>query len=125
MTEREMRAEAGVPESAAPRDDAPSPEKVEAEIAETREELGDTAAALAEKADVKEQAKRKVEETKERAQEKVGAAAESAKQTLESAPETASQVANRTIAGARENPSAVIAAVIGGLLLVVLIRRRR
>ena len=124
MTEKETRAEADVRESSAG-DDARSPEEIEAEIAETREELGDTVGALADKADVKKQAKRKVEETKERAQEKVSAAAESAKQTFESAPETASHAADRTVAGARENPSAAIAAVLGVVLLLFMIRRRR
>jgi hypothetical protein len=125
VTEKETGAKADVQEDAAAKGEAPSPEEIEAEIAEKREELGDTVAALADKADVKKQAKRKVEETKERAQEKVGAAAESAKQTFESAPETASQLADRTLARARENPPAAIAAVGGVLLLLFLIRRRR
>ena len=45
-----------------------TPEEIEAEIEATREELGETVSALAEKADVKGQAQRKVEETKRKAQ---------------------------------------------------------
>ena len=45
------------------------PEEIEREIEVTREELGDTVAELAAKADVKAQAKRKVDETKTRAHE--------------------------------------------------------
>jgi ElaB/YqjD/DUF883 family membrane-anchored ribosome-binding protein len=44
-----------------------SPEEIQAEIEQTREELGDTVGELAEKADVKKQAKRKVQETKAKA----------------------------------------------------------
>ena len=124
MAEKQTKPKASPREKGAVKDDAGSPEAIEAEIEETREELGDTVAALADKADVKKQANRKVEETKEQAQEKVSEAAESAKQAFGSAPETASQAANRTIAGARENPSAVIAGAIGVLLLLLLRRRR-
>ena len=46
------------------------PEEIQAEIDETREELGDTAEALAGKADIKGQAKAKVDETKQNAQQK-------------------------------------------------------
>ena len=41
-----------------------TPEEIRADIEHTREELGETAAALAEKADVKARAHDKVEETK-------------------------------------------------------------
>jgi hypothetical protein len=41
-----------------------SPGEIQADIEATREELGDTVEALTEKADVKKQAKRKVDEAK-------------------------------------------------------------
>jgi ElaB/YqjD/DUF883 family membrane-anchored ribosome-binding protein len=44
-----------------------SPEEIQADIEQTREELGDTVGELAEKADVKKQAKRKVSQTKAKA----------------------------------------------------------
>jgi hypothetical protein len=43
-----------------------TPEQIEADIERTRREMGDTVAAVAEKADVKTQAKQKVEEAKAR-----------------------------------------------------------
>lgn len=48
-----------------------SPEEIEAEIAETRQELGETVADIADKADVKKQAGRKAEELKSQAREKL------------------------------------------------------
>ena len=51
-----------------------TPEEIEADIEQTRRDLGDTVAAVAEKADVKTQAKLKVDEAKARVKEKVGAA---------------------------------------------------
>jgi Protein of unknown function (DUF3618) len=47
-----------------------SPEEIRADIERTRRELGDTAAAVAAKADVKAQAKAKADEAKQRATEK-------------------------------------------------------
>jgi Protein of unknown function (DUF3618) len=43
-----------------------TPEEIEADIERTRQDMGDTVAAVAEKADVKTQAKQKVEEAKAR-----------------------------------------------------------
>ncbi len=45
-----------------------SPEQIRAEIDKTRKELGDTVEALAEKTDVKAQAKAKADDVKEQAQ---------------------------------------------------------
>jgi 1-acyl-sn-glycerol-3-phosphate acyltransferase len=47
------------------------PQQVEREIEETRDELADTVAALAERTDVKGQVKAKVDETKAAASERV------------------------------------------------------
>jgi ABC-type transporter Mla subunit MlaD len=76
-------------------------EELREEIAETREGLGDTVEQLAQKADVKAQAHAKVDETKQHAQAQVH------------------QV--------KEKPApvaAAIGAVIGGLLLLLWLRRR-
>lgn len=51
-----------------------TPEEIEADIDRTRRDMGDTVAAVAEKADVKAQAKLKVEEAKARVKERVDAA---------------------------------------------------
>ena len=92
--------------------DAPrSPEQIEAEIERTREELGETVAALAEKTDVKKQAQEKVDEAKAKA-----------RQAADAAAETAQDVA----AEARRNPAPVIAAVsVVALVAIVVVRRRR
>jgi hypothetical protein len=77
----------------------PDPEQVEAEIKETREDLGDTVGALAEKADLKKQAKLTADEAKERAQERI--------------PDPI-----------LDNPVPVAAAAIGIVVLLLLFRRR-
>jgi uncharacterized membrane protein YdbT with pleckstrin-like domain len=51
--------------------DARTPDEIRKDIEHTREELADTAAALAEKADVKARAHEKVEETKAKVSHKV------------------------------------------------------
>jgi hypothetical protein len=102
------------------------PEQIESEIEQTREDLGETVAALADKTDVKKQAKRKVEETKAAAQAKASETADAAKQTLHDAPRSAEQARDRALAAIRENPvHAATAAAIGLVALAVLIRRSR
>ena len=81
----------------------PDPDQLREEIQDTREELGATVEALAEKADVKAQAQEKVDEVKAQAQLKVGAVTEQAQQ-------------NRT-------PLIAGAGVLVALLLLWLIRR--
>ena len=56
----------------AERQDRPAddPEALKAEIEQTREELGDTVEQLAEKADVKSQAKARIEQGKEQARQR-------------------------------------------------------
>ena len=82
------------------------PDQLRGEIAEAREELGETVEALVAKADVKGRAKDKVYEQKARARAKLNGVTEQVK----------------------EKP-APVAAVVGGvgalLLLVLLLRRRR
>src|SRR5204863_2291006 len=63
-------------------DDQRSPEEIRREIEETRQELGDTAAALAAKTDVKSRAKEKVEDIKQTVTEKTDAKVEGIKQTV-------------------------------------------
>ena len=78
-----------------------SPEQIRADIDKTRKELGDTVEALAEKTDVKAQAKAKVEEVKAAAPE---------------SPEEARALVQR-------NPKPF--AIAGGLVVLFLIWRRR
>jgi hypothetical protein len=81
--------------------DSQDPEQLQREIEHTRAELGDTVEALAEKADVKAQAKQKVEDTK--------ASVSGKKEQLlgkvkESSPDGAVSAASRASQTARQNP---------------------
>jgi hypothetical protein len=110
-----------------------SPEEIEAEIEATREELGDTVAAVAEKADVKKQAKAKVSGVKESVGQKTDQAKAKATETKESfagkareaAPESAAAGAQQAQQFAKENPVplAVAGAFIAGFALGKLLSR--
>ena len=87
--------------------DTQDPEQIQRDIEQTREELGDTVEALAEKADVKAQAKRKVEATKTSVSEKKEQLLGRAK---EASPDSAASAATQASEKARENPVALAAA---------------
>jgi hypothetical protein len=81
--------------------DSQDPEQLQRKIEQTRAELGDTVEALAEKADVKAQAKQKVEDTK--------ASVSGKKEQLlgkvkESSPDGAVSAASQASQTARQNP---------------------
>ena len=108
-----------------------TPEQIRAEIERTREELGDTAAALAEKTDLKGQAKKAAQSAKESAGEKLadvretvttkaGEAGASARQATPASAADAGQQATRL---ARENRTAVIA--LAAFAVGLVIGRRR
>ena len=84
-----------------------APEEIERDIEETREDLADTVAAVADKTNVKKQAKAKVEGTKQEARAK------------------AEDAATRAGAFAREHrvPLAVGGAVLGAIAVVRRVRR--
>ena len=100
------------------------PEQIRSEIEETREQLGETVEALAEKADVKGQAKAKVEETKQRFTRKAGEAKE---RIAGASPDQAKGAAANVQQTAKEKPLpfAVGGAFAAGLLLGLLVARRR
>jgi chromosome segregation ATPase len=83
------------------------PEQIRQEIEATREEMGDTVAALAAKADVKTQAKQKIEDTKATITSKKDELLGKAKGA---SPETASTAAAQASVKARQNPVPVAAA---------------
>jgi ElaB/YqjD/DUF883 family membrane-anchored ribosome-binding protein len=85
-------------------DEQRPPEEIRADIEETREQLGDTAAAVAQKTDVKQQAKAKVSGVKEKASAK-------REEVAEKAPDSAGAAVERAQRVARENPAAL---AIGG-----------
>jgi hypothetical protein len=87
--------------------DSNNPEEIRREIEVTREEMGDTVAALAAKADVKAQAKRRIEATKTAVSDKTGELMGKAK---ESSPETASRATTSLVVRARQNPIPTAAA---------------
>lgn len=128
VTEESASAEPPSPDSVAeavkaePRD----PEQIQAEIEQTRAELGETVAQLAEKADVKAQAKKKIDETTAGAQEKVASATGTAKakaweysaRAQDATPDSAQAAAQQAARSARENP---IPAALGAFALAFLI----
>ena len=106
-------------------DEQRGPEEIREDIAQTREELGDTVEALAGKADVKGQAKAKADDVKQRAREKVGSVKERVGSARDGAgehtPDAARDGAQRVKQVAAENP--VPAAVIGGFVAGVVVSR--
>jgi Protein of unknown function (DUF3618) len=81
------------------------PEEVRQDVEGTRREVGDTAAALAEKGDVKTQAKNKVEEIKGRLE---GKREELGGRASDVAPESAGQAASTVGTRVRENPMPLV-----------------
>jgi lysozyme family protein len=116
-----------------------TPDEIRADIEHTREELADTAAALAEKADVKARAHEKVEETKARfthkvddAKAKVTGTADTAKQkaadaTPESVASGAQQAAGTATTKAKQNPIPVslVAGFAAGVVVGWIVWSRR
>jgi ElaB/YqjD/DUF883 family membrane-anchored ribosome-binding protein len=92
------------------------PELLRADIERTREDLGDTVAALAEKTDVKARAREKVAEVRENVNQK---RTEVVGRAREASPDGANSAAVQIRAKAQENPVpvAAVGAFIGGFLL--------
>ena len=103
--------------------EAREPEEIEEEIEQTRQELGDTVAAVTDKADVKKQAKTKVAGAKQKAaaqdkdaaKQKANAAGkeQATAKVKEATPESGGAGLQQAQALARENPVPV---AIGGAL---------
>jgi ElaB/YqjD/DUF883 family membrane-anchored ribosome-binding protein len=98
-----------------------SPETIQEDIAETREQLGDTVAALGYKSDVKGRAEERFADTKERLTDAAGDAAAKAQQAMPSSARDGAEQAREFV---RRHPLEVAAAVafVAGLMLG---RRRR
>ena len=100
-----------------------TPEELRAEVEQTRQELGDTVEALAEKSDVKTQAKERVNSLKDSALHKKDEFAARAKQAT---PDSASSGAQQVVSTIKNDPVPFtgIALFSTGLLLGWLIGRR-
>lgn len=113
------RVNPGAGEPREPADDA-SPDEIEADIARTRRELGETVEALSDKLDPKAQADEQISRLTHRAREQVDHARESAQSTLAHARHTA--------ADPHSPVPALLAAVAGATVFAavgLLITRRR
>jgi ElaB/YqjD/DUF883 family membrane-anchored ribosome-binding protein len=99
------------------------PAQLRADIERTRQDLGDTVAALAEKTDVKTRAKEKVTEVKQTVNDK---RTELMGKARESSPDGANSAAVQVRTKAQENPvpTAALAAFVGGFLFGRITRRR-
>jgi ElaB/YqjD/DUF883 family membrane-anchored ribosome-binding protein len=103
------------------------PEQIREEIDETREQLGETVAVVAEKTDVKKQAQARKEELKEQASAKADEAKEKAKEignrAKDAAPDSAQEGVAQVQRVASENPvpmalaGAFLAGIVAGRLL--------
>jgi ElaB/YqjD/DUF883 family membrane-anchored ribosome-binding protein len=95
---------------------AGDPEQIQSGIEQTRAELGETIEALAHKADVKAQAKERIEETKATVSGKKDELLGKARQAT---PESASEAATQASQKARENPIpvAALAAFVAGFIV--------
>ena len=100
-----------------------SPAEIRAEIDETREELGDTVAALADKTDVKAKAQQRLAEVKENVQRKREELTAKSKATT---PESAQQGGRQVVTRLKEHPAPVAmgGAVLAGFMVGRLTARR-
>lgn len=113
MDQEQRKADTGVEQGER------TPEQIQAEVDETREQLGDTVAAVADKADVKGQARRRVDEAKQTVQAKREQLMGRAKAGT---PDSAGAGMQQLTTKARENPLPVAG---GALVLGFLLGRRR
>jgi len=103
------------------------PDRIRADIEQTRAELGDSVDALAAKADVKARAKDTAEAAKDRAKAAAEAAKDRAKAAAEAAGERAKETTEQVRETVRRRPAPVAAALAGVAAVigaVVFVRRR-
>ncbi len=100
-----------------------APEDIEAEIEQTREELGDTVEALAGKADIKAQAKDRIAQVKDTAQHKKD---ELGSRAREATPDSAAAGAQQFASTVQRKPVlfAAAGAFAGGVLVGWILCRR-
>jgi ElaB/YqjD/DUF883 family membrane-anchored ribosome-binding protein len=100
-----------------------NPAELRADIERTRQDLGDTVAALAEKTDVKTRAKEKVSEVKQNVTDK---RTELMGKARDSSPDGANSAAVQVRSTAQDNPvpTAALAAFVGGFLFGRITKKR-
>jgi hypothetical protein len=120
VSTRALEEQGAAPAQQPPPED---PAQLRVDIERTRQDLGDTVAALAEKTDVKARAKEKVSEVRQNVTEK---RTELMGKARESSPDGASSAAVQVRAKAQENPipTAALAAFVGGFLFGRITKRR-
>jgi ElaB/YqjD/DUF883 family membrane-anchored ribosome-binding protein len=96
------------------------PEQIQREIDHTREQLGDTVEALAQRTDIKAQARQKLDATKQTVSEKREQLLGKARQTT---PDSAATAAAQASQKAQENPVPLVA--LGGFAAGFLLGRLR
>jgi hypothetical protein len=100
-------------------DTSRTPEEIRADIAQTRDAVGDTVEALAEKTDVKAQAHQRVEDVKDNVRTKADDLKAKVQATT---PAGAQQGVRQVAAKVRENPAPLVLA--GAVLMAFLVGRR-
>jgi ElaB/YqjD/DUF883 family membrane-anchored ribosome-binding protein len=120
VSTRALDESGAAPQSQQPPED---PAQLRDDIERTRQDLGDTVAALAEKTDVKARAKEKVSEVKHNVNEK---RTELMGKARDSSPDSANSAAVQVRSKAQENPvpTAALAAFVGGFLFGRITKRR-
>ena len=123
----EAERQVGAPVDA-PANGERTPEDIEREIERTREELGDTVAALAEKTDVKARVHDKVEETKAKVTGKVEETRAKMTEKADNASPSGvdpAQVAQTAKTTATKPPTLIIVAFAAGFVFGAVIAKRR
>jgi ElaB/YqjD/DUF883 family membrane-anchored ribosome-binding protein len=120
VSTRALDENGNAPDQQTPED----PAQLRADIERTRQDLGDTVAALAEKTDVKTRAKEKVSEVRANVTEKK---TELMGKARDSSPDGANSAAVQVRSKAQDNPvpTAALAAFIGGVLFGRITKKRR
>jgi hypothetical protein len=102
MANEGARTKKATPKKPGVEESTRSPEEIQADIEATRDELADTVAAVSEKADLKKQGKRKVDDVKAEARAKGQALKEKATQTVQQASGKAREAAPASAADAAQ-----------------------
>lgn len=112
-----------VPETSA-QTEATTPEELREQVAQTRENLGDTVAALAAKADVKQRARTKLSETKVQTQETYEKVASKAKEHTPQPVQNAAAKAAHATEGKRTKLAAGFSVALAAVLTTLKLRKR-